>query len=344
MKKLKGISLILICLLLIGTVIGCGGKTKTTENKAPKTYIMKISHSTSTNDFMHKGYVWFKDEIEKKTNGQIKVEIYDSSQLTVDRTAMEFIRDNQIQLSSAPTSIIATMTSDNRWFFSEIPFYFGGDVDKVYRVTDSESFTEMAKAVESKLNCKIYGTYSLGMIDIGNSKKPVTKMADFKGLKLRCSETETWMKPLSALGTNPTPMNYGEVYTGLQQGTIDGLATITNLFVTSKFSDFTKYHNELGIFPSIHTLTLSKKFYDSLPADLQKSVDESMVGLRAKLRTDSKAAANEAFKKLEGNGVKVQYLTPEFLKECQDATAPWAAELRAKVGEDLMKKFDDARG
>jgi TRAP-type C4-dicarboxylate transport system substrate-binding protein len=135
-------------------------------------------------------------------------------------------------------------------------------------------------------------------------------------------------------------MNYGEVYTGLQQKTIDGITTIANLFITSRFCDFTKYHTELGLVPSAHTIVLNRKFYDSLPEDLRKIVDQTMADAIVWFRKTSVEAEQAVYKILAQKGVDVVRMTPKFREECEKALQPPTGKLKAKIGKDFMKLVD----
>jgi TRAP-type C4-dicarboxylate transport system substrate-binding protein len=330
---IRGKAILVVVMFLFASSFWGGGLSEAAQ------FTLKISHSTTPDDWMHKGWLRFGEQLKGKTAGKIEVQVFHSSQLTVDRTMLEYARDNMIQAGSAPTFIIAHMVNDPRWFFSDLPMYYGSSAN-LYKVTDGESFKIIAREVERKMGFKIYGIYNLGWADIGNTKRPIRKLADFDKLKIRTPEGDTWMEPVRAFGANPTPMNYGEVYTGLQQKTIDGITTIANLFVTSRFCDFTKFHTELGMLPSAHTIVLNQQFYDSLPNDLKKAVDESMADTIVWFRKASVEAEEAVYKTLADKGVQVVRMTPGFRAECRKILEPVVEKLKKKIGKDFAKLVD----
>lgn len=331
MKKFRMLVVVILSIMMLIVFVNLA-------NCQEKTYILRITHSTSPQDWMYQGYERFIKQIEEKSNGRIKCEHYHSSQMTVDRTAIEYVRDNIAQLSSSPGGgIIASVINDKRWLIFEIPFYFGGNDDDLYKIADGKAVGMLMDEFAKKINVKIFGIYNVGWSDIGNTKREVKSLADFKGLKIRIPEIPVQIKVYNALGCNATPMNYGEVYTALQQKTVDGIRTMANLFITSKFAEFTKYHNEMGADLAPHVSFMNKDFYESLPSDLQQIVDEIMRDTLIWWRKASTKAQEESYSKLEAMGVKVTRMTPEFLAECKAAVQPVIDEVFIPaIGQEFM--------
>jgi TRAP-type C4-dicarboxylate transport system substrate-binding protein len=305
---------------------------------ADKPFILRISHSTTPEDFMYKGFVQFIEKIEARSKGRIKCEHYHSSQLTVDRTSMVYVRDNLTQLGSAPAGIIATVAGDYRWNVFSQPWFADGNWDTLYKVADGKTGALLYRDLEKKFNYKIYGMYNLGWSDIGNTKRLVKSLPDLKGLKIRVAESPIWLGIFNALGCNATPMNFGEVYTALQQKTIDGLATIANLFITTRFTDFVKYITELGISGSEHVMYMNRQFYDSLPPDLQKILDETLMETMVWLRKAAEKAQEEVYGKFEKQGIQVSRMTPEFLATCKATQGPVLEKyFTPQIGKKIME-------
>lgn len=169
-----------------------------------------------------------------------------------------------------------------------------------------------------------------------NSKRPIKTPADLKGLKIRTMENPMHIAFFKELGANPTPMSWGELYTALQQGTVDAEENPYAMIDDGKFYEVQKYVSETGHVFSYEILIANKKFMDKLPADLRKVVvdaaHKAIMTQRASLEKEE-----AAFKaKVTKAGLTANELTPEQKKPFVEATKKVYAQFENELGKEIM--------
>ena len=174
------------------------------------------------------------------------------------------------------------------------------------------------------------------MRHVTNSKRPIKSPADLKGLKIRTMENPMHIAFFKELGANPTPMSWGELYTALQQGTVDAQENPYAMIDDGKFYEVQKYVSETGHVFSYEILIANKKFMDKLPADLRKVVvDAAHKAIMAQRASLEKEEA--AFKaKVTKAGLKANELTPEQKKPFVEATKKVYAQFEKDLGKEIM--------
>jgi tripartite ATP-independent transporter DctP family solute receptor len=155
-----------------------------------------------------------------------------------------------------------------------LPFIFR-DSAHMYRVLDGPIGERLAKSIEKKLDVVFLGWMYSGNRNAWNNKKPIRSPSDMKGLKLRVMGSAVLVDTFNALGAQATPMSFGEVYTSLQQGVIDGAETDHIDLQVEKFYEVTKYVSLTGHMFLPASLIMSRKIYDKLPLDIQTVVHKA---------------------------------------------------------------------
>lgn len=341
MKKGKILLLLILVLLMTIVFTACQSSTKEsttntgteTKNEAEKTYVMKVGTNSIDSNWVGAGHKKLEQLIEERSNGRIQVEVYYSGQLGDDRRVLEYIRDDTAQFCMTDTTFdIGKLTNNPSWNFADTPGYFKGSEELLYKALDGESFKWLKKDAEDKMPWMIMGTRLIGFYDTGVLDRKIEKVSDFKGLKIRVSETPEYINCFKALGANPTPMAWGEIYTGLQQGTVDGVATLRNLAPTYKFTDYAKYWTELRLTQAVHVAVLNRAWYERLPADLQEIVTTTITEIVAEMREDASEADKAANKDIEAAGAMSIKPSAEFIAEVEETLKP--------VVEQILSTFD----
>src|SRR5262249_49248850 len=175
-----------------------------------------------------------------------------------------------------------------------------------------------------------------GFRNVLPNKRPVFTPADLKGQTIRVPPVPTLVETMKAFGANPVPMQWGEVYLAMKQGTIDGLELPATTVTSDKFHEITKYYSitRHAYPPGIWTMALPK--YNSLPDDLKKVIDESMLAACAQHRQDELKQEVEAFALMRARGVQINEV--KDIREFQDRAAPVWKFLEAKVGKEFFDR------
>lgn len=279
--------------------------------------------------------VKFKEVAEAKGGGRIKVEIYPSGQLAKS----EIVMLEGMQLGTVDMGAIATSSIggkfDPKFLAPDIPFLWESR-EQVWRVMDGPIGIELMKRLEP-LGARgfCYGG-GYGFRNILSNKKAIFTPEDLKGQTIRVPPIPTIVETMKLFGANPVPMQWGEVYLAMKQGTIDGLELPATTMVSDKFPEVTKYYSMTlhSYMPGLWMMASAK--YNALPADLKKVVDESMTAACAQHRIDEVKAEADAMIAMRAKGVQVNQV--KDIRVFQQRAQPVYKFIEDKVGKDLYDR------
>lgn len=250
---------------LLSAVLALGlGFTLATSHAADVTF--KLGHGVFETHPYHDAAVRFKEAVEKASKGSIKIQIYPARQLGDVKELMEGVQLGTVDMTMNPTSAMATSVPAMDAF--QLP-----GVIKDYR-----HFVKMAKSPQARIildTLKPKGIIALGLYDGGqrhflSTKKLVTKMEDFKGLKTRVAPARLFLDTWKAIGTNPTPMAYGEIYSALETGTLDAVEINLTSIESEKMYEVAKNVTLTGHYFFPAALYMNKAKFDALTPEQQQ--------------------------------------------------------------------------
>jgi TRAP-type C4-dicarboxylate transport system substrate-binding protein len=256
----------LVTALALGAAFTMAGPGAQAQDK---TFVMKLSTAT-VNDTQHEWLKRYAAMVEKDSGGRIKGEVYAASQLGTIPRQIEGVQLGAIQVWNGPPEFLVGV--DERFEVLSAPGLLVNRKQETATLQDPKLLDMVLGLGANK------GLIGLGVIPIGPSsivsRKPVRKFADFKGMKIRVLASPFQLELIKRMDASPTPMTLGDVVPGLQQGTIDGSLSTVTVYTTMNFQDVAKYITETGQ-PYLTTINMmSKKWYDTLPPDLQKIMKE----------------------------------------------------------------------
>ena len=295
-------------------------------------YTIKVGYiGSDTHPTMQAMKVFAKD-VDAGSKGKIKVELYPNAQLGGDRELCEGVQMGTIQMAIPSTSALAGF--DKRIQVLDLPYLFTTR-KAAFDAVDGE-LGQKLNTYLSKKGFEVLGYQENGFRHVTNSKRPIKTPADLKGLKIRTMENPMHIAFFKELGANPTPMSWGELYTALQQGTVDAEENPYAMIDDGKFYEVQKYVSETGHVFSYEILIANKKFMGKLPADLRKVVvdaaHKAIMTQRASLEKEE-----AAFKaKVTKAGLTANELTPEQKKPFVDATKKVYAQFENELGKEIM--------
>lgn len=296
--------------------------------------VIKIAHPNVPQHPMGQCFEKFKELVEQRSDGSFRVDVYDSSKFGNFDSVVQGLQYNMLQMGSASTPNLSPFSDS--FLIYDLPFLFP-DYESTDLITDGPIGMGAAKALESS------GIIGLGYIEIGfrnlwNNQKVVKTMADAKGLKIRSTPSKAHIATLRSLGMNPTPISWGEVYTALQQKTVDGIDIDLNL---AWFNNFPEVNNNVTIVNSLyspHLVMMSKKFLNSLSADEKKMVLDTFQEIKLYERKLIREGEKEILEKLADKGVTVTTLSPEERAEWAKATSVVYDQFEKRIGKELIEK------
>ncbi len=334
---MKRKSFFLTLIVLVVVLVSCSNTPSKDDTSANKenTYVIKMGHAASKEHLAQKSFEKFKELVEKNSNGKIKVEIYPNGELGGEREMLEMVLLGDLTMvapSSAPLEAISQGIV--LW---DLPFLFK-DHETAYRVLDGEVGQEVLDSFTSK---GIIGlTYwENGFRHLTNNKKPISSVEDMQGIKIRTLESPMQIKIWSSTGAKPTPIAFTKVYAALQDHTVDAQDTPLSLMYAQRFYEVQKYLTLTAHTYSPWPVVINKKFYDGLPADLQKVVKDAAIETRDYNRKISREDEVKALELLKEEGMEVTKLSDEQKAEFKEAMSGIYADVKEDVGEELFNKL-----
>lgn len=321
MKKL--IALTLAVVMAIGLLAGCGknddtpgGDNTESSDKPEKTYTMRIGHILDTESIRHRYLEGFKEEVEEKTDGGIKVEIFPSAQLGSDDELIEQVKNGSIEGYSG--SAIDTVVPAYNIY--SLPFLFA-NVDEAAAVMNSDWGKKLAKKANEN-NVEILATGTAGMRVLTNNIRPVHTPDDLKGMKLRTPSWEVTIKTFSdVLGVSCTSIPYNETYMALKTNVADGQENPWVYIVNPKFYEVQKYATDLNWNLTLEYFPVNLAWFNSLPEKYQQIV-RSAAETWMLYSNEANKEEEQGYIDLCAQYMEINYLTDEERAAFVDATAP----------------------
>lgn len=323
MSKLKkGLAVLLVGLMIAALAAGCSSKSKgddksagNTGDEKPVTLIFSNVTSKSGKDAGEK----FKEIVEAETNGSVKVNLFPDNQLGDDRVVIETTQFGDIDIGVSSTSPLATMYAD--FYLFDAPYLFLSTED-AYAALDGETGQKILDGMES-IGLKGLAFWENGFRNFTNNKVPVSKPEDVKSMKIRTMENEVHIAAWTALGANPTPMAFTELFTALQQGTVDGQENPLGIIDGNKFQEVQKYVSMTQHVYTPYIVTMNLEKYNSLSDKQKAAIDKAAKESTKFQREQSQKYEKEILDGFEAKGVTVVNLTDDqkaaFQKVMNDA-------------------------
>lgn len=288
MQNLKIVSLLLVVLLM-----GCDNMNKTK--------VIKIAHGLNVKHSVHKAMVEMGKDLEERSGGKMKMEIYPSQQLGTERECLELLQIGSLDMTKVSVGVMENFAPKMKIF--GVPFLFK-DRKHSFNVLDGPIGKEILDDGE-KYWLKGLAYYDAGSRSFYTKDRPINSPDDLKGLKLRVMESVTAMDMIKDFGGSPTPISWGELYTALQQGVVDGAENNPPSFYLSRHYEVCKYYalDEHTLLPDV--LVIGTHSWNSLSEQeqkwLQESASKSVIHQR-KLWAESE---EEALKAVQEAGVTI---------------------------------------
>jgi len=264
--------------------------------------VLKVAHNGSIEHPYHLGFEVFKEVLERDTNGRVEVQIFENAQLGTEEEASLMVKLGALAASAASAGGgLAPFAPEAELF--NFPFIFR-DLDHFYAVLDGAPGQRVASAIEERLDALVLGYWFSGVRNVWNSKHPVRTPDDFRGLKIRVMSSPVLVETFNALGAQATPMSFGELYSGLEQGVVDGAETDHVDLLYERFYEVTDYVSYTGHLYLATGFIFSRKLYDRLPPDIQQAVLEAGRQSVAAQRQAMERMTNEALTELETLGLQ----------------------------------------
>jgi len=257
---------------------GCASVLSTQALAQGKPQQMRLSTTVAENSHYGTLVNTFAAEVAKRTNGRIQIMNFHAGALGGEREALEAVQLGTQELTLTSTGPVPNFVPETR--ILDVPFLFR-DYQHARTVLDGAIGQELLAKFEPK-GMKALGWCDNGFRHMTNTRRAVNTPADLKGLKMRTMENPTHIQAYKAFGIIPTPMSFTEVFTALQQGTVDGQENPLSIIHTNKLDQVQKHISLTGHVFSPCVLVMNKQVYDKLSAaDKQVFQEAARAGIAA---------------------------------------------------------------
>ncbi len=282
--------------ILTGLVLlnGCATKEHT---------VLKLAHGLDPSHPVHRAMEFMAERVAENSDGKLEVQIYPSEQLGSEQQCVELLQIGSLAMTKVSAAILEGFTDNYKVL--GLPYIFRSK-EHSFAVLDGEIGEEFLNSTE-KFWIKGLCFYDAGSRSFYTLKKPVETPQDLSGLKIRVMKSQTAMQLVTAMGGSPTPVSWGELYTALQSGVVDGAENNPPSFYTSRHYEVCKFYsiNEHTMVPDV--LIISTKVWNKLTDEEKKWLSEAIkesVDVERKYWAESEA---EALEKVIEAGVTINY-------------------------------------
>ncbi|SDB62126.1 TRAP transporter substrate-binding protein [Pseudomonas sp. NFACC13-1] len=274
----------------------------------------------------------FADLLGEKSGGKIKVRLFPGGTLGGDVQTVSALQGGTLDITVLNSGILAAQAPD--YAMLDFPFLFN-NVEEAHAVIDGPVGQKLAAQLDSKGLVGL-GYWDLGFRNLTNSKHPVTKLEDMQGLKIRVIQSPIYLETFAALGANPVPMAFPEVYTGLEQHTIDGQENPFTVIEGNKFYEVQKYLSVTGHIFNPQSLIISQKTWNRLNDD-EKAMIRAAAAEAQTFQREVTAASMDKAKTTLAAAMTVNEITPAEKDRLRERVKPVVDKFAKSLDGDLVK-------
>lgn len=285
---MKKVSFILFVLTLF-IVSGCGDSSEKTGAESEGKVEISIGHVGAPVSPQQGAADIFTELIEEKTDGSIEIKVYNSSQLGDERELVEGIQMGTIDAGIISSGLFASSYNVMEAF--EVPFLFD-DKEHALKVNNREIGRDVLDELEANAGLKALSLWEHGFRQITNSKKPIKKPEDMKGLKIRSPEVPSYSIALKELGANPIPLSFSELYVAMDRGVVNGQHNPLMHIEGQRFYEVQDYMTVMDFAYTPNVLALSDSVWQQLSEEQQSALNEAALET-AELWSEEAAEENE---------------------------------------------------
>jgi tripartite ATP-independent transporter DctP family solute receptor len=281
----------------------------------------------------------FADLVAQKSGGKMKVQLFPGAVLGSDPQNLSAIRGGTLDFTSMATGLVSSI--DKQQMVFDLPFLFN-NVQEAYAIADGPIGRKLMDDLAP------HGVVGLGVWDLGfrhmtNSRRPITKMEDIAGLKLRVIGSPVYVELFNALGANPVPMTFGEVYGALESKAIDGQDNPVGVIESARFQEVQKYLSLTRHFYTGMAFLMSKKTWDGLSEAERRIIREASEEAKQFQRKATVAQEEKSIESLKKT-MQVNEVSAAEMARMRQKVQPVVDKFAREVGEPLYRQVSAELG
>ena len=279
----------------------------------------------------------FAELVAAKSGGKMVVKVFAGGTLGSDQANVSSLQGGTLEMASMNSGIFASLAKE--FAIYDFPFLFGN-----FREADAVVDGPVGKKLHGMLDAKgIVGLayYELGFRHITNSKRPITKVEDLEGLKLRVIPNPINVDWVKALAANPTPLPFPELYAAMEQKAVDGQENPLPTINSAKMYEVQKHLALTNHQYNPQSVVISKKFWETLSAAEKKILQDAATESAKYQREQSRGLAASILDNLKKNGMQVSELSAPEMAKLRNKMTPVIAKYSVNVGQETVKEVQD---
>jgi TRAP-type transport system periplasmic protein len=324
----RRLALVVLALLFAALVAPVGAQQK---------IVIKFAHHAPVTFPYQDGAIKFKDVAERLSGGKLDVQVFGGAQLGGERDLLEGIRLGTVHMCIGAGALANFAPAYN---VVQLPFLIKNQ-EHMTRIAEGPAGKLLAQRIEEQGGYKVLGYFSTGDSGIQTVKAPVRTPADLKGVKIRVMENPALIESMRALGANPTPLPFPELYTSMKQGVVEGATIDYTALWTTKVYEAVKYVTE----PGFHFLAeprpvlISARFFAGQPAEVQQWIAQAAADASVYERSLFKDRQAKAIEDLRAKGIQFAKMDDRaFLEAMRPVWQKVAATYKAEDVLDAIVK------
>jgi tripartite ATP-independent transporter DctP family solute receptor len=300
-----------------------------------KPRIIRFGYGLAEDSNQGRAVKFFADDLAKRTGNKLKARPFGNASLGSDTQMQNALIGGAQEMMVGSTATLVGIVKDFGVY--DLPFLFNNEKE-ADAVLDGPFGQKLAAKLQEKgLVGLVY--WENGFRNLTNTKRPVAKMEDMQGIKLRVMQNPVYIDMFNSFGANAVPLPFSELFTALETKTVDGQENPVNTIQSSKFYEVQKYLSITKHVYSPWIVLASKKWWDGLSADEQKAINEAAAASRDFERKDSREASVKAIDFLKEKGMQVSVVSDAELARMREKAKPAFDKFAAEGGADVIKEL-----
>lgn len=302
--------------------------------EAADSYRLKLGHTGAPSHHYQTICTLFAKKVAERTGGKVQIDVFPADQLGKQLESVEGVMVGTHDMVLASDTVLSNWVPNMG--ILNLPFLFN-DLSDVRKVLDGPIGARLAKELEPH-GAVVIGWWENGMRHVTNNKRPIKTPDDLKGMKIRVPEGEVFVETFKALGAGPTVVSFGELYSALQLGTVDGQENPPAHILTQKFYEVQKYASRTGHIHMSSPLIMNKALLDGMPQEYRAAILETARELGPVHTKMVEELEAEQWKEVKAHGMEVIDVDKKpFREKVKPVIAAYKKKLDASIIEDIEK-------
>ena len=332
-------SIILAVLLVLSVVLaGCSNSSKTPDAGAAKQkFKLKLSHQMADTHTLNQTSKKFAELVKAKTNGNVEVEVFTSASLGTERENAEALKSGTLDMALIAVEFYPAYVKESAVLV--LPYMYK-DYEHLNKVLNSDVAKEVAGLIKDGTGIRPLTYLAMAFRQMFTSDKEIKTADDLKGLKMRVPESPIYVSAFKQFGAAPTPIAWGEVYTSLQTGVVQGVENTPEAVSTTSLDQVTKYMNTTNHLTAPSTISISEKTFQKLPKEYQDALIAAAAEA-AKFNLDLTVSRDKEYR--EKLKTKLKVVEPDIATFKKAMQYDQIALVSSDKAKDLIKKLEQIK-